>query len=395
MFKVGIDALGFYTPPYYLDLKNLATARGIDFNKFYVGLGQEKMAVIPPDEDIVTMAADAAFRVLKQVDPREIELLIFATESGIDQSKAAGIFVHRLLNLPERCRVLEVKQACYGSTAALQMALAMLQVNPQQKILVIASDIARYGLNSKGESSQGGGAVAMIVSKNPRLLAIEPISGFCTEDVMDFWRPNYTEEAIVDGQYSCEIYLKLLQKTWAQYQERTGRSLAAHQHFCYHVPVPRLVEKAHQYLLKLNGLPKLSAVALTEQLGPALQYGRIIGNCYTAALYLSLISLLENSPGNLSGSRIGLYSYGSGCIAEFFTGVVQDSYQKVLDKDYHKNLLAHRQALSQKEYEAFYNFKYPADGQKLVLSTYGEGRYRLSGMEHHKRIYEHSPCVND
>jgi hydroxymethylglutaryl-CoA synthase len=68
--------------------------------------------------------------------------------------------------------------------------------NPTKKVLLIASDIAKYGLNTSGESSQGGGAVAMILSKNPRLVAIESGSGVYTEDVMDFWRPSYRSEYV-------------------------------------------------------------------------------------------------------------------------------------------------------------------------------------------------------
>jgi len=388
MVKVGIDAMSFYTSQYYLDLKTLAEARGVQHTKYYTGLGQYKMAVMPPDEDVVTLAADAGHQVLKNIDKNEIELLLFATESGTDQSKAAGIFVHRLLNLPARCRVLELKQACYSATAGLQMALPLLRENPNRKILLIASDIARYGLGTPGESSQGGGAVAMVLSANPRLLEIEPESGFYTEDVMDFWRPNYRDEALVDGKYSCEIYLRLIQKTWEQYTQLSKRTISDHNHFCYHVPVPRLVEKAHQCLLKFNGLPKLTAAELEEVLRPSLFYGRIIGNCYTAALYLSLISLLENTQDNLAGRRIGFYSYGSGCVAEFFSGIVQPGYQKVLNQQHHQNMLADRLSLTQAQYESFYTYRYPTDGSKVTIEGHQKGRYRLALMESHKRIYE-------
>jgi hydroxymethylglutaryl-CoA synthase len=388
MIKVGIDAIAFYTPHYYLDLRVLAEARGVDVNKYHTGLGQEKMAVIPPDEDVVTMAADAASRVLEDVNLNDIDLLLFATESAVDQSKATGIFVHRLLNLPARCRVVELKQACYSATAGLQMALPMLREDPTKKILLIASDVARYGLQSTGESSQGGGAVAMVLSQNPRILAVEPESGFHTEDVMDFWRPNYREEAIVDGKYSCDLYLKLVQKTWEQYTDLSGRTFSDHARFCYHVPVPRLVEKAHQCLVKFNGLPKLTPLELNAQLGSSLQYGRTIGNCYTAALYLSLISLLENTPEDLAHQRIGFYSYGSGCVAEFFSGIVQKGYQDRLKKNAHQKMLENREALSEEEYTAFYNFRYPVDGGALIITNHNKRQYRLAAIEQHKRIYE-------
>lgn len=388
MVKVGIDAMGFYTSQYYLDLQTLAAARGVDVNKYVQGLGQHKMSVMSPDEDIVTMAADAGHRVLRHIDKDDIELLLFATESGTDQSKAAGIFVHRLLNLPARCRVVELKQACYSATAGLQLALPMLRENPNKKVLLIASDIARYGLHSVGESSQGGAAVAMVLSANPRVLEIEPESGFNTEDVMDFWRPNYKDEALVDGKYSCEVYLRLVQKTWEQYTALSQRTFADHAYFCYHVPVPKLVEKAHQCLLKLNGLPRLSAVEIEAQLRPSLYYGRVVGNCYSAALYLSLISLLENTKTSLAGKRIGFYSYGSGCVAEFFSGIVQPQYQQSLDTAFHQHLLAKRTPLLQEEYEAFYNFSQPTDGRTVTVDAYQKGLFRLAAFKEHKRIYE-------
>ena len=60
MLKFGIDTLSFYTSHYALDLARLAEVRGVDPDKYFVGLGQRKMAVPAPDEDIVTMAAVAA-----------------------------------------------------------------------------------------------------------------------------------------------------------------------------------------------------------------------------------------------------------------------------------------------------------------------------------------------
>jgi hydroxymethylglutaryl-CoA synthase len=47
-----------------------------------------------------------------------------------------------------------------------------------------------------------------------------------------------------------------------------------------------------------------------------------VGNTYTASLYLALAGLIEAEGRVLGGRRLGLFSYGSGCCAEFFTGVV-------------------------------------------------------------------------
>ncbi|WP_323738126.1 hypothetical protein [Candidatus Trichorickettsia mobilis] len=94
MLKVGIDAIEFYTPNYYLDLKLLAEARAIDVNKFHIGLGQEKMAVSPPDEDIVTMGAEAGSRVLKHVDPTEKSTCYFLLLKAVSISLKQLVFLY-------------------------------------------------------------------------------------------------------------------------------------------------------------------------------------------------------------------------------------------------------------------------------------------------------------
>lgn len=387
MFKVGIDALGYYSPQYYLDLKILADKRGVDVNKFYDGLGQYKMAVPPPDEDIVTMAANAALRTLTHVNREEIETILFATESGIDHSKSAGIYVHQLLNLPSRCRVVELKQACYGATAALNMALAMLRQRPDKKILILASDIARYGLETTGESSQGGGAIAMVISANPRIISIDPESGIHTEDVMDFWRPNYRDEALVDGKFSIDVYLRVLEETWKQYSEQTGKKLSDFTRFCYHTPVPRLVEKAHKRLAKHHGLKDLNDEQLLSQVENSLHYAKTTGNCYTASLYLGLTSLLDHEK-DLSLKHIGFYSYGSGCVGEYFSGQVQADYHKYLDTTWNQNLLANRISLDYDQYHQFYTFPFPVDGSECIIPQNRTGQFRLTKIDQHRRCYE-------
>jgi hydroxymethylglutaryl-CoA synthase len=388
VLKVGIDTIAFYTSNYFLDLADLANERGIEKDKYYIGLGQHKMAVPPPGEDVVTMAANAGLRALRDIDVNSIEMLLFATETGVDQSKSAGIYVHDLLKLPERCRVVELKQACYSATLALQLAVPFLRQFPDKKVLLIASDVARYGLGTPGESSQGCGAVAMVISANPRILALETEYGVVTESVMDFWRPNYSDAAFVDGKYSSKLYLSMLEKSWRQYNTLSNRTFSDHDYFCYHAPVPRLVEKAHQHLAKISGHEKLSDADVQKQLGDALTYSRHMGNSYTASLYISLASVLDHVTEDLTGKRFAFYSYGSGCVAEFFSGVIQPDYQSVLDTTHHQNIISERTGLSYQEYATFYNFNYPKDGGECILPHHQTGRFRLAGIMDHKRIYQ-------
>ncbi|MFC1467590.1 hydroxymethylglutaryl-CoA synthase [Verrucomicrobiota bacterium] len=385
--KFGIDRISFYTPQYFLDLKTLADVRGIDSDKFYVGIGQEKMGVLPPDEDVVTMGASAAHRIAQVDDLSDVELLLFATESGIDQSKAGGVFIHNLLGLSERCRTVELKQACYSGTAGLQLAIGFCARNPGKRALVIASDVARYELESPGEATQGGGAAAMLVSANPRLIAIDEEAGYYTQDVMDFWRPNYRSEALVDGKYSTLVYIRALEATWKQYAELSGRSLCDFKRFCYHIPFTKMADKAHTKLCrkaKINCTEEMRA----EALGESLQYSRIVGNCYSASMYVGLCSLLDNCADDLAGERIGFYSYGSGCVGEFFSGEVQPGWRECLFTAEHRQMLDSRQELSFRQYEDIYNYELPQDGGHYEQPLYRTGSFRLKGVTEHKREYE-------
>jgi hydroxymethylglutaryl-CoA synthase len=385
--KIGIDRLSFYTSNYYLDLKTLAQARAVDPDKYYVGIGQEKMGIPPPDEDVVTLAASAAYPLKQDGELDDVELFLFATESGIDQSKAAGIYVHGLLEMPRRCRVVELKQACYSATAGIQLAIGFVARNPTKKALVIASDVARYELGSPGEATQGCGAVAILISSNPRMVEIEPESGYYTADVMDFWRPNYRSEALVDGKFSTMVYIHTLWEAWKQYANLTGRSLNDFDRFCYHIPFTKMAEKAHLKLARKAKVPMVGS-ELKDLIESSLVYSRIVGNCYAGSMYLGLISLLESSEESLAGKRIGFYSYGSGSVGEFFGGVVQEGYENFCYTQLHRNLLEERSELTYQQYEDIFNYGVPTDGGQHIFPQYKTGPFRFSGISQHKREYE-------
>lgn len=123
--KIGIDKIGFAMPEYYLDIRDLAIARGIEPDKFTKGLLQLEMSIPPVSQDIVTLGAQAAFEILDNDDLEKIDMIIVGTESGIDQSKASAVFIHGLLDIQPFVRAIEVKEACYGATAALDFAKIM------------------------------------------------------------------------------------------------------------------------------------------------------------------------------------------------------------------------------------------------------------------------------
>jgi hydroxymethylglutaryl-CoA synthase len=208
---------------------------------------------------------------------------------------------------------------------------------------------------------------------------------------MDFWRPNYLSEAIVDGQYSCELYLRILDQCWRDYNAISKRNFNDHEYFCYHTPVPKLVESAHKRLAKICGYKNLNSDIMdkiNKQVETSLIYSHDVGNCYTASLYLCVSSLLENNlTDDLSNKRIGMYSYGSGCSGEYFSAIIQQGYQSHLFTDAHREMLINSKSLSYDEYIDFYNAKLPVNGSTYSTPKYSAGKFRLIGVSNHKRIY--------
>ena len=146
--KIGIDKIGFAMPKYFLDIRDLAIGRNENENKFVKGLMQSEMSVAPVTEDIVSLGASAAEQILDEEDKKNIEMIIVGTESSVDQSKASAVFIHHLLDIQPFTRSVEIKEACYGATAALSFAKNYIEKNKNASVLVIASDTAKYQTDS-------------------------------------------------------------------------------------------------------------------------------------------------------------------------------------------------------------------------------------------------------
>lgn len=382
--RIGIDKMAFATTNDYLDLVELAKERGVDPNKFTIGIGQDLQAVVPTTQDIVTLGATAAKKLLTPELEKNISTVIVATESGIDNSKASAIYIKHLLGLSDFTRTVEMKEACYSATAAIQFAKGVVALNPQETVLVIAADIARYGLNTPGEVTQGAGAVAMLISQNPHILTLEDTTVAYSKDIMDFWRPLYATEALVDGKYSTNVYIEFFLQTFTRYRQLTGRELADFAALTFHMPFTKMGKKGLEGLLKDRN--DEVAQRLRTQLTASQLFSRQVGNLYTGSLYLSLMSLLQNSDLR-AGSRIGLFSYGSGAEGEFYTGILEDGYEHYMNNIQEE--LKHRHQVSVAEYEKLFNSQLGMnDGDIEFDVTNDPSPFVLKGQKDHQRIYE-------
>jgi hydroxymethylglutaryl-CoA synthase len=407
--KIGIDALGVAVPRRYVDMVELARARGVEPGKYVEGLGAREMAVAEPGEDTVALAALAGRRALaaSEIDRASLGLLVVGTETGVDHSKPVASFVHGLLELPQTMRVYDTQHACYGGTAGLMAAVEWIASGAAagRSALVICSDIARYGVGTAGEPTQGAGAVAMVVSANPALVEIDVgVSGAASSHVFDFWRPLGLREAQVDGHYSVQCYLDAVSAAYRGWKVRAIErglvraapgELASEQlaRICYHVPFCKMARKAHLQVRRCEledagtawdpAAEQAGLASFKRQVDPTLPLCARVGNIYTGSLYLGLAGLLHAQAAELAGSRIGLFSYGSGCTSEFFSGVVGKAAAARIAAAKLGDLLEAREKISVAEYERIMAAPPTAP---LEDAPVGDG-FRFLGVKDHRRQY--------
>ena len=385
--KIGIDKIGFAMPKYFLDIADLAKARNINVNKYVKGLLQLEMSIAPITQDIVTLGATAASEFLTEEDKKNIDMIIIGTESGIDQSKSASIFIHNLLGLSPFTRAIEVKEACYGGTAAIAIAKNHVASNPESSVLVITSDLAKYGIGATGESTQGAGSCAMLIKKDPSILILNDDNVYQTRDIMDFWRPNYSDFPHVDGHFSTKQYLDCLETTWNEYSKKFNKSLDNFEAICFHLPFPKIGLKGLNTIVPKQENENLKD-KLNENFHTSIIYNQKVGNIYTGSLYLNLLSLLENSKSLSSGDNILMYSYGSGAVCEIFSVTLVDGFEKRLRSDRMADFDA-RVKLSIEEYEKMFFEKIELDenGNSSFISD-DNSLFSLEKIENHMRIYK-------
>jgi len=459
--SVGIDDIAVHVPKLFIStLTEFARARGIEPAKLARGIGVEKMAVPDAHEDAATMAASSVLELMRRNNllPEDVGKIYIGTESGVDEAKAIGTYVVGMLERIygtgsfQECSTVEFKSACIAATHALENIACWLMAEAAEDAddeendggpglsrsrvgIVVATDIARYELNSPGEYTQGAGSVALLVKKYPRLLALDPVMGVFTRDENDFFRPIGTRCAVVNGKYSNLCYLTAMDGAFDTYKKRVidremihledGGCITDHlDHIIFHIPYPRMAEYAAASIFRREwrDLPRwreieeeigpepraeehegqkerLSAEsdykrrfsksakfheAYEKKVKPSTLISSMVGNIYTGSIYLGLASLLEQGL-LVPGKRIGLGSYGSGCSAAFFSGTVKPGVESISKGEILRKL-GERVEIGLEDYQLLHDGKraesvIPPSGEFALVEIDGDGyrHYDLVG----------------
>ena len=370
--NVGILAMESYFPKNCLPLTALEKADGCE-GKYTVGLGQDVLAYFDDREDVASVLLTALSRLLENygISPDQIGRLEVGTETLIDKSKSVKTtLLGELFGANADVEGVTSTNACYGGTAALLNSLAWVESSAWdgRYAVVVTGDIAVY---EKGPArpTSGGGAVAMLIGPDAPLA----FSGLrCTHaaEVWDFYKPRGDiEYPTVDGKLSQTAYLTAVDECWAGLKAKLGKaaggaggasaagggaaSLDSFDYACMHSPYNKLVQKGFARLV--NGdllaepsrpewaadeeaqkwakvpaaqsvndrdaekvLKRLSDVRWKQMCSAGHTLSKAVGNCYTAAVYMNLLSLVSNVGEALVGKKVLLFSYGSGAVATAF-----------------------------------------------------------------------------
>ena len=229
---VGISGFAAYVPPYRVSLQDWCRWTGAPWDKTRAVVGHS-FRMRGPRQSVYTMAGSAAMRLIEQygIDPDRIGFLGLGTESSTDNSAGAvivkgmlddGLRARGLPPVNRYCEVPEIKHACLGGVYALKYALRYLALTDDDRCaIVISADIAEYARGSSGEPTQGAGAVAMLLERDPKLLSVNLscIGSASSYRAVDFRKPvlrnlirnqlnrHFQDLPVFNGKYSTTCYL--------------------------------------------------------------------------------------------------------------------------------------------------------------------------------------------
>jgi len=432
MTEVGIDGVEVWSGKLKLDLaETFAPAQGEEPGKFTKGLGLYASSLPDAYEDIVTMAANPAKRLMERHDltPEDIGRIDVATESAFDHSKPVSTYVAGCLEQVfegdfHHANKGERKFACVSGTQALDDAFNWIKAgrNRGRKALVIATDTALYARDDPGESTQGAGAVAMLVAEDPDLVAFSEEQGFGSADETDFLKPNQQFPS-VDGKRSVQVYLARMREALEDFEAAGGDTHPDHYAFVpFHTPFPGMVRKAAALGYRHVSRNTEVEEALAEEIGaqprpeeyeteddflaaikeytealretetyqdwydavidPTLSVSREVGNWYTGSVHIARVSSLKSAlaaEADLAGSKMLVCSYGSGAQAEAHAEVVQEGWAEEIDALTLDEQLENRYDLSFEEYEEIHNVHNHDEESEIEERTVPQNEFVFDG----------------
>ncbi len=355
---IGLSDIALHLPEPHIELEKIVSERVKQdpslerhLERALKVTGQRGLRFTQIFEDTATMAAQACLNLTQrgQLKRDHVRFLTIGTETGLDMSKAASSYVLGMMEkaglpFPKNLSTFQVQHACAGGTLSMITVAGFLQAASLNgdTAVILTSDIARYPTPSTAEITQGAGATALMIKRNPDLIRFDLGSvGFFSKDTDDFFRPLGSPVAMVKGGYSVQCYHESLIAAFEDHCDRLGVSpseeLASIDIFALHVPYSLLPVGAMEKLLaKYLGMDKDTADAYLKEKGffQSVYPTSEVGNIYTGSLFLGLAWTLKDRHQyfgeSIVGKKVMMASYGSGNTMAVLTGTVAPNAPNVI-----------------------------------------------------------------
>lgn len=172
--NTSITAMHYCVPKKRLTNEELAKRFGERQIKSIVRMaGIRERRVVSEGETAADLAYWAAKRLIedRQLDSKEIDLLIFASQTGDYQMPATACVLHGRMGLSENCAAFDINMGCTSYPYSLSVAHSMIGAGIAHKALVLNAEALTTVIHPMDRGLvplHGDGAVASL---------LEPISG--------------------------------------------------------------------------------------------------------------------------------------------------------------------------------------------------------------------------
>jgi hydroxymethylglutaryl-CoA synthase len=303
--EIGIVSYGAYVPRYRITPQEIGRVWGTDGEAMGKGLLIHSKSIPSPDEDVITIAVEAARSMMRRTDadPQDIGAIYVGSESHPYAVKPTGTIVAEAIEASPNLTVADYEFACKAGTAAIQTCMGMVGAGMIKYGVAIGADTSQGAPGDALEYSASAGGASFLIGSEKVIARINKTSSYTT-DTPDFWRREGQCYPSHGGRFTGEpAYFKHIMAAGKILFDQMGTKPSDYTYAVFHQPNGKFPTRVAKQLGFTD--QQIETGLLTPQ----------IGNTYSGAVPLGLAAILDVAK---PGERIFAVAYGSGAGSDAF-----------------------------------------------------------------------------
>lgn len=280
----SIVSYGSYIPRFRIRTEEIAKEWGENPENIKSGLFIHSKSVPGPDEDVLTISAEAAKNALRRtdLDKSKIGAIYVGSESHPYAVKPTSSILVEALGLSYDIHSADYEFACKAGTAAMQNVMAMVDSGQIENGMAIGADTSQGAPGDALEYSASAGGTAILIGKNGFADFNATLS--FTTDTPDFWRREGEKYPSHGGRFTGEpAYFKHVLTGAKKMMDKMGTKPEDYDYAIFHQPNGKFPTRA----AKMLGFKD-------EQVKDGL-LTPYIGNTYSSSMIIGLSAVLDKA----------------------------------------------------------------------------------------------------